>query len=677
MSVDDLSKYTSPADEYATRSPQARQAGPHQRPPRPGRRVVVTVALAATVLAGSAAGGLYYLDRTYDGKIYPNVSVQGQNLGEMNRDQASAALRAYYAPFLAAPATISFGGQTWTPTAADLGISVNIASAIDEAYSAGRNNGLVANLQQVKHIWDNGYEIPVAMTIDQDTMRAYIEQIASEFEVAPVDASVTLNGTTVQVTPAQIGRQVLIDDTVADLTSAIATMQPEQDVAIRTRDIQPRLSDAAAETARAELAAILQPISITADGKTYDWTPELIAPMLDIARVPADDATDRVQIDVNRSLVATRMAAIADDIGRGSVNPRVAWNGGDLKIIRPGQAGLRLNEDAATAQVIAQLRAPERTLALPVEEVAPQVTEANLRQLGINELVSVGRSDFSGSADYRITNIGVGMDILNGILLAPGEEFSFNKNIGEIDARNGFVEGYAIIQNRTQLEFGGGICQDSTTIFRAAFWAGLPITERWGHTFYISWYDKYALGPLGSGPGMDATIFTGGPDLRFVNDTGNWLLIQSYSNPTTGLAEVAFYGTKVNRTVGIEHEIVERTPAITEPVYIPDPKQERGSMKQTDTARGGMKINVFRTITNGDGTTERQRFQTVFKPWADKFTVNPADVGRDGKPVFLNRPAPQPTPAPAPAAQPAPAPAEQPAEQPAPAPTEQPAPSNG
>ena len=396
--------------------------------------------------------------------------------------------------------------------------------------------------------------------------------------------------------------------------------------------------------------------------------------MLEIARVPQDSASDKIAVELNRYQVDRRVRQIADETGRGSVNPRVAWNNGDLRIIRPGKPGLRVDEAQA-----ARRSGGGRGARAGAGAAGARGRAAGHRgepaQLGINELVSVGRSDFTGSAEYRITNIGVGMNILNGILIAPGEEFSFNENIGSIDASNGFVEGYAIIQNRTQLEFGGGICQDSTTLFRAAFWAGLPITERWGHSFYISWYDKYGLGRNGNGPGLDATIFTGGPDLKFVNDTGNWLLMQSYLQPPTGVAEVALYGTKLNRTVDAAQQHSKRMPAPPEPKFVTDPKQPLGTSRQSDTARGGMTIDVYRTITENGVRKQPELFQTKFRAWPNIYVFNPADIGPDGRPLipFGAQPAPQPTPAPEPPApeQPAPAP-----EQPAPAP-EQPATSDG
>jgi vancomycin resistance protein YoaR len=485
--------------------------------------LVLNVALLLLIVAVLVAGaGLYYLDRSYQGKIYPNVSVQGLQVGEMTPDQAEAALRSRYGVFLQRPATVTYGDRSWQPGLSDVGVDFDFKGAIDSAYRAGRGNGLLENIQEVYAIWQNGLDLPVHVSFDQNAMRRYVETISAGLDQAPLDAQLRLVGTTVATQPARSGRQVLVDQTVQELTQSLRTFTPHT-IALRTRTLPPRLDDAAVKDARQRIEAILQgPLTLTVGDKQYVWEPEDIALMLQIARVPNDSTTDRVDITVNRYQVDRRVIQIADETGRGSVNPRVSWNNGDLKIIRPGKPGLRVDERKAAEVILASVGSQDRVLALPVREVEPQVTEANLHSLGIDELVSLGQSDFSGSAEYRITNIGVGMNILNGILIAPGEEFSFNENIGSIDAKNGFVEGYAIIQNRTQQEFGGGICQDSTTLFRAAFWAGLPITERWGHSFYISWYDKYGLGENGNGPGLDATIFTGGPDLKFVNDTGHW-----------------------------------------------------------------------------------------------------------------------------------------------------------
>lgn len=655
MRIPDVARHGD--EQREGRSPQRRRRSPLVM-------VLDGLLILLIVFVFVAGGMLYYLDRSYQGRIYPNVTVQGMQVGEMTPEQAEATVRARYADFLRQPVTLTYDGRTWQPSADELGLSFDFSDAAREAYRAGRGNGLIANLQEINSIWNNGLELPLHATVDEQKIQAYVSKVSAEYNVAPVDASLTLDGITVTTTPEQIGRQVLVDETTQSIMQALQTWTP-QTVNLRTRELLPRLRNDEVAAARQRIESFVQgPFTMHVRNKDYTWTAEDVARMLTIGRVAKDDATDRMVVDVNPYFIERQIRRIMDETGRGSVNPRVAWNGGNLKIIKPGSPGWKLNEDGARKAILAALNTPQREIDLPTDEIQPTVNEANLNSLGIKELISVGRSDFSGSAAYRIQNIGVGMNILNGILVGPGEEFSFNQNIGSIDARNGFVEGYAIVQNRTQLEFGGGICQDSTTMYRAAFWAGFPITERWGHSFYINWYDKYAY-PDSSGPGMDATIFTGGPDLRFVNDTGHWILIQSYSNPATAVAEVAIYGTKPNRTVTATSTIYDRKPAPTEPTIIYDKTAPPGSRHQTDTARGGMTIDVYRTITENGVQHKPELFRTVFKPWPNVFVVGPS----------LPKPAPAPE-QPAPEQQAPANPAEQPAqpapEQPAPAP-EQPA----
>jgi len=240
--------------------------------------------------------------------------------------------------------------------------------------------------------------------------------------------------------------------------------------------------------------------------------------------------------------------------------------------------------------------------------------------LGIVELVGEGRSSFAGSAQYRITNIKAGTARMDGVLIPPDAEFSFNTQLGSVDAGNGFVEGYAIIGNRTQLEWGGGVCQNSTTVFRAAFWAGLPITERYAHPFYISWYDRFAFGAYGDGAGMDATIYTGVNDLKFVNDTGHWLLMHSYVDEINQVLTVSLYGTRPNREVVLDGPYIsnEVSPPAS-PIYINDPNRPSGTVYQSDVARSGRDIVVYRSILENGAEVRRDTFFTRFKAWPNVF----------------------------------------------------------
>ena len=629
------------------------------RPPR--RRgdgwLWFALAVIMLVLLG-IAGGITSVYRSYEGRIYPNVSIQGIAVGEMTPEQAESALRLRYAAFLRQPVVITYGDRQWTPTLDELGMTFDFRGAVDAAYNAGRGRGVVDDVRELAAIWQHGLDVPLHVSYDETRAQAYLTQLAREIERAPADAQVRLDGAQIAIVGAVIGRQVLVDATLAQVSQQLQAFVPTT-IPLQTREIPPRLDDDTVAAARAQIETILQgPLTLRVGKNEYEWTVADLADMIIINRVPSAEG-DRIAVTLDQDMIARRIRQIADETEKPGTRPRVAWNNGDLKIIKPGKPGLRLDEVRARDMVIAAVMGRDRTLELPMVPTDPPVTEANLHQLGIRELVSIGKSDFTGSAAYRIHNIGVGMQLLNGLLIAPGEEFSFNKNIGQINAANGFVEGAAIIQNRTQQEFGGGICQDSTTLFRAAFWAGLPITERWGHSFYISWYDKYALGPRGNGPGLDATIFTGGPDLKFINDTGAWLLIQAWSNPKTGVAQIELYGTKPNRTVDLTHKVYDHTPAPSEPVFVADPKVPRGTIKHTDKARGGMTIDVYRLVVENGAPRPPELFRTRFRPWPNIYTLNPADIGPDGKPLIPFPQGDQPAPTPAP-------PPEQPTEPPPP-----------
>jgi vancomycin resistance protein YoaR len=629
------------------------------RPPRRRGDGWLWFALAViTLVVLGIAGGITSFYRSYEGRIYPNVSIQGIAVGEMTPEQAESALRLRYAAFLRQPVVITYGDRRWTPTLDELGMTFDFRGAVDAAYNAGRGHGVIDDARQITAIWQHGLDVPLHVSYDETRAQAYLMQLAREIERAPADAQVRLDGAQVAIVGAVIGRQVLVDATLAQVSQQLQAFVPTT-IPLQTREIPPRLDDATVAAARAQIETILQgPLTLRVGKNEYEWTVADLADMIIINRVPSAEG-DRIAVTLDQDMIARRIRQIADETEKPGTRPRVAWNNGDLKIVKPGKPGLRLDEARARDMVIAAAMGRDRTLDLPMVPTDPPVTEANLHQLGIRELVSIGKSDFTGSAAYRVHNIGVGMQLLNGLLIAPGEEFSFNKNIGQINAANGFVEGAAIIQNRTQQEFGGGICQDSTTMFRAAFWAGLPITERWGHSFYISWYDKYALGPRGNGPGLDATIFTSGPDLKFVNDTGAWLLIQAWSDPKTGVAQIELYGTKPNRTVDLTHKVYDHVPAPKEPVFVADPKVPRGTIKHTDKARGGMTIDVYRLVVENGVPRPPELFRTRFRPWPNIYTLNPADIGPDGKPLIPlpqgNQPAPTPPP-----------PAEQPTEPPPP-----------
>jgi vancomycin resistance protein YoaR len=576
--------------------------------------------LLSVLLVGAGFAGLAWLDRQYSGRIYPNVTLQGVDLSQKTIAEAQQLAEAKFGDFLRQPITIAYQGQTWQPTAQELGMSVNLQRAVTDAYNAGRGNGFVQNVSDVGAIYQQGKDLPLKISIDGTVLSAYLAKIARDVEQVPQEATLNIVDAQVQTSSSVEGRMVLIDETMAEVEQALRTLQP-QTIALRTATFPPQLTtDGIAEAQRTTEAMLSSPLELVFGENVYTLEQAELADMITLQRLAADGRTI-LNAQLDQAKLKKWATKLADRIGRSSVEPRVAWNGGNLLITREGRIGYRLDVDRTVEMINGAVTTVTRRLDLPVDEVQPQVTPETLGSLGITELVSVGRSDFTGSAPYRVTNIKVGLEKLNGILIAPDAEFSFNENVGAISEENGFVEGYAIVGNRTQLEPGGGICQDSTTLFRAAFYAGLPFTDWTPHRFRISWYEKYDT------IGMDSTIYQGGgPDLRFVNDTGNWLLIQSYANEADGSVTVALYGTKVpgREVERTSPKIANETPAPTKPVYIDDPEQPLGAFKQTDTARGGMDIEIVRYVKQDGQVVRTDTFRTSFQAWPNIYLKNPA-----------------------------------------------------
>jgi len=248
---------------------------------------------------------------------------------------------------------------------------------------------------------------------------------------------------------------------------------------------------------------------------------------------------------------------------------------------------------------------------LVVKTVAPKVSGQNVEALGIKELVAEGKSNFSFSPASRITNVKKMAGLLNGVVLAPGEEFSFNAVMGDISPEEGWAEGLVIENGRTVPGLGGGICQVSTTAFRAAFWAGLPITERHDHAYPVPYYTQG-----GFPEGFDATVWSPDLDFKFKNDTPGYLLMQTAIDPANSNLTVSLYGTKPpGRSVQMQGPYISNVKPVPPARHIPDPTKPKGMVEQTDYPHQGMDALIRRVFKDGSGSSV-QEFASHYQPWS-------------------------------------------------------------
>ncbi len=246
---------------------------------------------------------------------------------------------------------------------------------------------------------------------------------------------------------------------------------------------------------------------------------------------------------------------------------------------------------------------------IPIIVVKPKITTEKVNSLGIKELISSGTSLFQHSIPNRIFNITLASTRLNGILVAPNEVFSFDNALGDVSAFSGYQQAYVIQNGRTVLGDGGGVCQVSTTFFRALLNAGLPIIERHAHAYRVGYYEQ------DSPPGFDATIYVPSVDLKFKNDTGNYILIQTTIDPSVERLTFSLYGTKDGRTVSISKPVITNQTTPPAPLYQDDPTLPKGVIKQIDFAAPGASVYFTRQVNKNEKEIISDKFVSNFQPW--------------------------------------------------------------
>lgn len=225
------------------------------------------------------------------------------------------------------------------------------------------------------------------------------------------------------------------------------------------------------------------------------------------------------------------------------------------------------------------------TLEVPVETLAPKITTTEANDLGIEELLGRGESFFAGSSSFRRFNIRLAAERVNGTLVAPGELFSFNESLGEVSSFTGFKKELVIKEGELILEDGGGVCQVSTTLFRAVLNSGLAVRERRNHSFRINYYEQG-----GFGPGLDATVYPGVVDFKFRNNTESHVLVQAIFEEAPRHLVFELYGKRDGRRTRLEGPVIVSSTPPPPPIYQADPNLPPGEEKILEKAIPGAKV---------------------------------------------------------------------------------------
>ena len=249
----------------------------------------------------------------------------------------------------------------------------------------------------------------------------------------------------------------------------------------------------------------------------------------------------------------------------------------------------------------------------------PEITLASINNYGIEELIAEGRSNYSHSILTRIHNVLLAASKFNGVLIPPGKTLSFNETVGDISSLTGYQPAYIIKEGKTVLGDGGGVCQVSTTLFRAALNAGLPIVERTAHAYRVLYYENDMK------PGFDATVFGPTVDLKIKNDTPAYILIQTEADEENNLLYFRLYGKKDNRKVEISPAILWDVAPPPDPKYQEDATLKKGVVKQIDFPAWGGKASFEYKVFKDQKQVLDQKFYSSYRPWQAVYLVGTAD----------------------------------------------------
>ena len=618
---------------------------PEKRSRAAPRRAWLTAAAVAVIAVLACAGaGIAVYPLWYSDVVYPGVAMADIPLGGLTRDEARARIEGAVDAFGRRGIRLEGFGHAvdlspMVTALADLDLTYDLVqydseAMAQEAFAVGRRAALSgARAYVVNALTAVGarlfpVRLPARYRMDDVQVLAVIGSEFGRFESPAQDARLVMDGTGApEITPERPGERIDIARVYADLARALAQLSSEpvtlalaadvpQVTAVRARALIPAAS---AALARTPLRVRLPQEIIDALIKERRWSASPHAPAyLDASReivaswlTAAPDARAGARLAFAPDLVAEFLAPLAEFVNRPALDAKFEVKGGKVSEFQGSRDGRELDADASIAHMEDALLVrgvPEAFLVL--KELKAKIQTAEVNTLGIKELLGVGTSNFSGSPQNRRHNIGVGVAAVNGTLIPPGEEFSLLHTLGDIDAAAGYLPELVIKGNRTVPEYGGGLCQIGTTVFRAALSSGMPITQRQNHSYRVRYYEP---------AGTDATIYNPSPDFRFLNDTGSYMLFRARVEGDDAVFEL--WGTSDGRTTTTTSPVIYNIIAPPPTKLIETTDLKPGEKRCTESAHSGADARFMYTVAYADGRVVEKEFKSHDRPWQAVFLI--------------------------------------------------------
>jgi vancomycin resistance protein YoaR len=553
-----------------------------KRKQRTGRAVFVRRAAILVILAGLTGiiVGLAFAGSPE--RLASGVHIAGVDVGGLTPTQARKMLERRAQALENAPVEFRAAGRTWQLSAEQLGVRADWAAAVEAVRHQGAGFGPVRGFRRLD-LRFFGADVAPRTQVEDAALDYVLGQIAGAVDTPHTESKIVLRGLTPVIVPGRTGRALDRPAAAPAIVRALAALSREP-VQLPVHKVTPRISPDDLTVAQAQVrTALSAPIRLTLGQTRWRLRPTRIARLLEL---PANGRRD---LRIGGPGASRWFGALARSVDRPPVDADFAITKRGIRVI-PDREGYALDVPSSAKKVLraALVSDPQlRTVELVAEPAHAELTTKEAEAMHIRGLVAAYTTFYGGDAN-RIHNVQLVSHLVDRHLIAPGETFSFNKTTGERTAEKGFLEAPVIINGELQTGLGGGVCQVSTTVFNAAYEAGLPIAERTNHALYISHYPQ----------GRDATVNYPDTDLKFINDTGHWLLLRTWVGSSS--LTVALYGTAVHRRVVTDTApLVARGEPPTKAEY--DASLLAGERVVLETGEPARTTNVRRRVYDAEG----------------------------------------------------------------------------
>ncbi|KKQ92159.1 MAG: VanW family protein [Microgenomates group bacterium GW2011_GWC1_39_7b] len=535
-------------------------------------------------------------------KIYPNTFVEKFNLGGLNVSGASVLLSSKVSP--PEKLVLTDGTQSFEIKTKDIDLSYDFTSSALRAYNLTRTGNIFLDLGKRIDLLTNPVSLGLATNLNETKLTKIMSVIAGQDFVEPLPPSIKVVNGKVEVFTGKAGTEIDQQGLRAEIGISLSYAKEGQ-IVIPVKKIDTSLTKKEEEEVRTLAQKFVgKKIIINFESNQFALKDTDILKFLN----PKGGLNDEA--------VNSNLGSIASQINRSPQNPKFNFDGRKVVEFLPALDGITVDTHAAREKIIDTfnlLATSDQLLIsfdLPVVRKPPEVATDEVNTLGIKELIGRGTSTYYHSIPSRVHNVVLAASRINGTLVKPNETFSFNNTLGDISAFTGYQQAYIISGGKTILGDGGGVCQVSTTLFRAILNAGLPVTERTSHAYRVGYYEQ------SSPPGLDATVYGPSPDLKFINDTSNYILIEAFADPKRYSLVFELYGTNDGRIASISKPVVSNVIPALPTVYQDDPTLPIGTQKQIDYSAPGAKVSFIYLVKREGQTIYQKTFVSNYRPWA-------------------------------------------------------------